>query len=116
MGVELIGTGLDMNNAGWCHLIKKLQQFGVDVSELVKEENEVFVDREMAQKMADALEQNLAELVEEYFYEGRSAFDFLIMKAIPSPDELYQGVLEGKNFWQGYIDAFRKCNGFEVWT
>lgn len=116
MGVELIGTGLDMNNAGWSRLIKKLQQFGVDVSGLVKQENEVFVDREMAQKMADALEQNLAELVEEYFYESHSPFDFLIMKAIPSPDEMYKPVSEGKVFWQGFIDAFRKCNGFEIWT
>ena len=116
MGVELIGTGLDMNNAGWNHLIMKLQQFGVDVSELVKPENEVFVRREIAQKMADALEQNLAELVEEYFYESRSPFDSLITKVIPSPDDLYQLVTEGKVFWQGYIDAFRQSNGFEIWT
>ncbi|BBU68665.1 hypothetical protein [Fluviibacter phosphoraccumulans] len=116
MGVELIGTGLDMKNAGWYYLIKKLQQFGVDVSELVKQESKVFVDREMAQKMADALEQNFAELVEEYFYACQSPFDLLIMKVIPSPDNLYKPVTEGKAFWQGYIDAFRKCNGFDIWT
>lgn len=110
MGVDLIGTGISMNNSGWNYLLTKLDEYGIDVDSFYRKPS---IEADTCHAIADALESNLADLVEADFIRN-SPFRGLLSKTIPSGEDMQSTVNRSVKFWSDYITRFRNCDGCDI--
>lgn len=110
MGVDLIGTGISMNNSGWHHLLSKLKGYGIDVESFRRSPS---IDAATCHAIADALENNLPDLVENDFF-NENLFDGLVEKRIPSAEEMQSAINRSISFWTDHIGRWRNSDGCDI--